>query len=181
MEEYYKIQIGKCVRELPLVHGDKVSYYSFNMLGDAELNFEAAKELSKQLTDIDVIVTVESKAIALAQEVSKFINKPRYVVIRKSKKSYMKDEVSISGQTIISGQADYYIDGIDVEFLKNKRIAFLDDVVSTCGTIDAIYNLFKKCRLKISLFICVLCEGKITSSFQNIPVKSIGFIPLMEK
>ena len=180
MEKFYKIKIGQCERQLPLIKGDKFSYYSFNMLGDTELNIEAAKEVSRLVVDSDVVVTVESKAIALVQEVSALLKHPRYVVIRKSKKSYMKNEVSVSGNTIISGDANYYIDGTDVEYLKNKRIAVVDDVVSTCGTIDAIYRLLAKCDLRISKIACVLCEGKVTTEFKGIEAASCGFIPLLE-
>ena len=59
-------------------------------------------------------------------------------------------------------------------------IAIIDDVVSTCGTIDAIYRLLKKANLEICKIACVLCEGKVTKDFKGIPVISCGFIPLME-
>ena len=180
MEMFYKIKIGNCERTLPLIQGDKFSYYSFNMLGDTELNRECAKEVAKLISDSDVIVTVESKAIALVQEVSGFLKQCRYVVIRKSKKSYMRNEISVTGNTIISGNTNYFIDGADIEYLKDKRIVVVDDVVSTCGTIDAIYRLLNKCNLKIFKIACVLCEGKITKEFKGIEVASCGFIPLLE-
>ena len=180
MEMFYKLKIGNCERKLPLIKGDKISYYSFNMLGDAELNRECAKEIAKFINDSDVIVTVESKAIALVQEISTLLGHPRYVVIRKSKKSYMENEVSVFGNTIISGDTNYIINGTDIEYLKGKRIAVVDDVVSTCGTIDAIYRLLDKCELQIFKIACILCEGKITKEFKGIKVDSCGFIPLLE-
>ena len=180
MEQFYKVKIGKCERMLPLINSGKISYYSFNMMGDAELNIESAKVLATSLKDIDVIVTVESKAIALAQEVASILKHPKYVIVRKSAKSYMVNPISASGNTIISGGANYYLDGNDVEYLKNKRIAVVDDVVSTCGTIDAIYRLLAKAKLTINKIACVLCEGKVTTEFKGFPVISCGFIPLME-
>lgn len=180
MEEFYKIRIGNCERLLPLIKGDKFSYYSFNMLGDTELNKEAAKQLASMLSDTDVVLTVESKAIALAQEVSSILNHPKYIVVRKSRKSYMKGEVSVSGNTIISGNTSYFLDGQDIEYLKGKKIAIVDDVISTCGTIDAIYRLFSKCGLEIYKIACVLCEGTITKDFNGVKVESCGFIPLLE-
>ena len=180
MNNYFKIKIGNCERLLPLVKGDKFSYYSFNMLGDTELNKEAAKEIATAVRDTEVIVTIESKAIALVQEASSILNHPKYVVIRKSKKSYMKNEVSVSGNTIISGDSKYYIDGQDIDYLNGKRIAVVDDVVSTCGTIDAIHRLLSKCHIEIYKIACVLCEGTITTNFKGIKVMSCGFIPLLE-
>ena len=180
MEDFYKVIIGKCKRQLPLVKTDKVAYYSFNMLGDTELNVEAAKEISDKIKDSEVIVTIESKAIALVQEISSILKQSRYVVARKTQKSYMKNSVSVSGNTIISGENNYYIDGNDAEYLKGKRIALVDDVISTCGTIDAIYRLLKKCDLEIYKIACVLCEGVVTTNFKGIDVYSCGFIPLLE-
>ena len=181
MNDKYVIKVGNCYRELPLVKASNIYYYSFNMIGDVELNKEAAKEISKYLFDIDVIVTIESKAIALTQEIASIMGHSRYVVIRKSKKSYMKNEKSVSGNTIISGTNDYYLDGIDIDYLKNKKICLIDDVISTCGTIDAVYRLLKECNLSIDLIACVLCEGRRIDSYKDIPIKSIGFIPIKER
>lgn len=180
MDNFYKIKVGKCERNLPLVHGEKVSYYSFNMLGDTELNIEFAKELAKLLGDTEAIVTVESKAIALAQELASILKIDKYVIVRKSLKSYMHNPFSISSNTIISGSSTYYLDGDDANFLKNKKIVVVDDVISTCGTIDAIYKLLKKANLIVSKFACVLCEGKKTIEFNSIPVISCGYLPLVE-
>lgn len=160
MNDYYDIKIGNCSRRLKLVKSDTISYYSFNMMGDVELNKEAAIELAKLIKNIDVIVTVESKAIGLAEEVSQLLGFKRYIIVRKTKKSYMDNIVSVSGDTIISGSANYYLDGRDVDYLKGKRILVLDDVVSTGGTIDAIYRLLSKCNLNIVSFACVCFEGK---------------------
>ncbi len=181
MNNKFKVTIGSCERYLDLIKGNGFSYYSFNMLGDSVLNRVSAQELVKLINkDIDAIVTIESKAIALAQELSGLLGHPRYVVVRKSNKGYMKNAVSVSGNTIISGKADYFINGEDVDYLKGKRILVLDDVISTCGTIDATYRLLKKCGLSVTQFACVLCEGKVTKQFDNIPVVSCGFIPLID-
>ena len=180
MNSYYDIKIGNCSRRLKLVKTDKVSYYSFNMMGDSELNKESATELAKLIKDVDAIVTVESKAIGLAEELSQLLGHKRYAIIRKSKKSYMSNVTSVSGDTIISGNNNYYLDGCDVDFLKGKRILVLDDVVSTGGTIDAVYRLLKGCNLDIVSFACVCCEGKITTEFYKIPVISCAFFPLPE-
>lgn len=180
MNDYYDIKIGNCSRRLKLVKSDTISYYSFNMMGDAELNKEAAIELAKLIKNIDVIVTVESKAIGLAEEVSQLLGFKRYIIVRKTKKSYMDNIVSVSGDTIISGSANYYLDGCDVDYLKDKRILVLDDVISTGGTIDAIYRLLSKCNLNIVSFACVCFEGKKTTEIHQIPVLSCAFFPLPE-
>ena len=180
MEQFYRVKIGNCERHLPLINAGTISYHSFNMLGDTELNIESAKVLASFLRDVDIIVTVESKAIALVQELASILKHPKYVIVRKSAKNYMVNPITVSGNTIISGGANYYLDGMDIEHLKGKRIAIVDDVVSTCGTIDAVCRLLKKAGLTINKIACILCEGKVTTEFNGIPVISCDFIPLME-
>lgn len=181
MENELEIKIGNCTRILPLISGNIVSYYSFNMLGDVELNREAAKLLSsKIMSGVDSIVSIESKAIALTQCVCDELKHSRYVIIRKTRKNYMKDILCVTGNTIISGENNYYIDGEDIKFLKGKKVVVLDDVISTCGTIDAIDRLLNIAGVEIVQFACVLCEGTNTISFKGKPVVSCGFIPLLE-
>jgi len=181
MKNYYDVKIGRLTRRLKLVDNGGIRYFSFNMLGDEELNFEVAKALSKLIDkSIEAIVTVESKSIALAQEMAHLLDFKRYVVIRKTKKSYMFNEMCFSGNTIISGKCDYFIDGEDIEFLKGKKILFLDDVISTCGTLRSISALLEKCSLNIHQIACAFCEGRVTSSFKGIPVISCGLFPLPE-
>ena len=91
----------------------------------------------------------------------------------------MKDEISISGNTIISGYNDYYLDGTDINYLKGKKIVVVDDVISTGGTMDAVYRLLTSVGLKISQYACVLCEGIMTTDIKGVPVVSCGFIPLI--
>ena len=175
------IQIGNMKRVLPLIKGEGVSYYFFNMLGDVELNKESAKALAKKvIKDSDVIVTIETKAIALVEELSKLLNQPRYVVVRKNKKAYMSNEVTVQGKTIISGEVDYYIDGHDIEYLKGKRVIVIDDVISTCGTIDAVYRILEKSNIKILQFGCVLTEGERRKEYRDIPLISLDHIPLIK-
>lgn len=180
MEQFFNIKIGNCERVLPLIKSDKISFFSFNMLGDTKLNEESARVLAPYLNDVDIIVTIESKAIALVQELASLLKHPRYVIVRKSQKSYMINPLSVSGNTIISGDVQYYLDGSDIEFLKDKRIAVVDDVISTGGTIDSIYRLLQRANLETVRFLCVLCEGKLTTEFNGLPVVSCGLIPLLE-
>jgi len=179
MKNDFEIEIGNCKRQLKKVDTGSLSYYSFNLLGDMELNKEIAKELAKQIdVDFDYVVTIESKAIALTQELCSLLNVPRYVVIRKNKKNYMKNEISVSGNSIISGDTKYYLDGADKELIKNKNVIVIDDVISTCGTIDAVKRMMDSIKTNIKLFGCGVLEEKIIIEYKKIKVVSCGFIPL---
>ena len=56
--ETYRIQIGDCVRQLPICPiNENLSIAGFVMLGDVELTEACAKELLKICPEHDIIVT----------------------------------------------------------------------------------------------------------------------------
>ncbi len=62
--ETYRIQIGDCVRQLPICPiNENLSIAGFVMLGDVELTEACAKELLKICPEHDIIVTAETKGL----------------------------------------------------------------------------------------------------------------------
>ncbi|HHX68820.1 MAG TPA: adenine phosphoribosyltransferase [Gallicola sp.] len=178
----YKLKINKDVQlDLPYVECSPQSFYSFNLLGKAKLNKEIAQELFTKMNglnlQVDYLVTVEAKAIGLTQELTRRLNIDDYCVIRKSKKSYMIKPISTKGSTIISGDASYWLDGVDQLKLNNKNIVICDDVISTGGTMNSVFELLKKCNVNIVLILCAATEGKKWKEFNDIPVLSLAHIP----
>ena len=132
--------------ELPLLDiGDGFRIYSFDMTGEAEWNRVAARELLKKLEPyaFDGIVTVQTKSCGLAQAISaKF---PRYLELRKSRKSFMVDPKGVTVQSITThGQQELWIGREKYRHFQGKKLCFLDDVVSTGGTIEAAFALAKR-------------------------------------
>lgn len=185
MKEFYNLNLTPTLTiDLPLVKAENISYYSFNMLGMSKWNQEVAKSLYDMNAMIlngekpEVIITVESKAIGLTEELSKLYNCDKYIVIRKTRKSYMKNPISINNSTIISGNSSYWIDGDDLNYLKNKKFIICDDVISTGGTITAILDLLKSFESKPLLLCCALTEGFEWTEFNGIKVVSCAHLPL---
>lgn len=188
MRNEFTIHINKKISlHLPLVHTKRFSYYSFNLLGMTSWNRllgEHLHEIIKKNTKdnlIDAIITVESKAIGLAQVVSELLGIEHCIVVRKTCKSYMKNPNSVQSQSVISGEGNYWIDKNEVINLKGKNILILDDVISTGGTIKAIYSLLEKTHLRPTLIACVLTEGIKWTSYEGIDVISCGHIPIIER
>ena len=131
--------------ELPLLDiGDGFCIYSFDMTGEAEWNRVAARELLKKLEPyaFDGIVTVQTKSCGLAQAIS--ANFPRYLELRKSRKSFMVDPKGVTVQSITThGQQELWIGREKYSHFQGKKLCFLDDVVSTGGTIEAAFALAK--------------------------------------
>ena len=169
--------------ELPLLDiGDGFRIYSFDMTGEAEWNRVAARELLKKLEPyaFDGIVTVQTKSCGLAQAISaKF---PRYLELRKSRKSFMIDPKGVTVQSITThGQQELWIGREKYRHFQGKKLCFLDDVVSTGGTIEAAFALAKEIGVEISVIACVLTEGQERTEYQGIPLVCLDHIPLPGK
>ena len=169
--------------ELPLLDiGDGFRIYSFDMTGEAEWNRVAARELLKKLEPyaFDGIVTVQTKSCGLAQAIS--ANFPRYLELRKSRKSFMIDPKGVTVQSITThGQQELWIGREKYQHFQGKKLCFLDDVVSTGGTIEAAFALAKEIGVEISVIACVLTEGQERTEYQGIPLVCLDHIPLPGK
>ncbi len=162
--------------------GDGVSIYSFDMTGECEWNRVSAKELLKKLEpyDFDGFVTVQTKSCGLTQAISE--KYPKYLELRKSKKNFMVDPVGVTVESITTkGKQELWIGKEKYEYFSGKKLCFLDDVVSTGGTIDAVLELAEKIGIDISVIACVLTEGVKRTEYNGIPLVSLDHIPLPEK
>ena len=129
---------------LPLPSGINIAF--FNLHGDNELTEHCAKLLAKQLTDCDVVLTAESKGLQLAHCVSRELGQRYYAVARKSKKLYVQDgiEVTIEASITTGKEQKLYLSKHDVELLKGKKVAIVDDVVSTGASLSGLEALVVK-------------------------------------
>jgi adenine phosphoribosyltransferase len=169
---------------LPLVRStsEGFSFYSFNMIGKANWNKLIAHELLNRLAQKDcqpqVFITAEAKAIALTQELARDANHDRYIVLRKSKKSYMNNPSCFRGESITSGKQEYWIEEDDLEYLSGREIIVVDDVISTGKTAQTFMNVARHSNSRISCFCCALTEGTEWKELNGIPVISLAHIPL---
>ena len=162
--------------------GDGFCIYSFDMTGECEWNRVAAEELLKKLqpSEFDGFMTVQTKSCGLTQAISR--DYPRYLELRKSKKSFMVDPVGVSVQSITThGKQELWIGKEKYQHFVGKKVCFLDDVVSTGGTIDAVLELAPKIGVEIAVIACVLTEGTRRTEYKGIPLVSLDHIPLPGK
>lgn len=159
---YYELNVAGCKRSLPVLNiSDKLAIAGFIMLGDIELTSACAKALAKKIpSDIEVILTAETKGIPLAAELSKELGFSRYVVARKSVKGYMENAIWVDDVSITTkGTQKLCLDGVDVDRIKGKKVLLLDDVISTGGSIKALNELTEKAGGTVAAQACVLAEG----------------------
>ena len=158
--DYYKLEVCGLERDLPIIQiSDNLKIASFVLLGDAELAEKAGIELSKKV-DADIILTAEAKGISLAHEIAKNIGEKSFVVARKSEKSYMNHPINVEVNSITTKNTQkLYLDSKDVEKVKGKKIALVDDVISTGESMNALESLVKKAGGEVVQKLAILAEG----------------------
>ncbi|GAA5448343.1 phosphoribosyltransferase family protein [Deinococcus depolymerans] len=173
----FKVQVGAVTRDLPIVPvAPGVSVALFNMLGDTEVTEAAGAELARLLpADIDVLVTPEVKALSLAHVISRESGKP-YIVIRKTQKPYMVDPVAREVVSITTGKPQLLVlDGFDVQKIRGRKVAIVDDVVSSGGTLHSIRQIIEEVGGEVAAVVAVFTEGQ-----ERPEVTALGHLPLFE-
>lgn len=158
--DFYKMTIAGLERELPICKvNDKLDIAGFVIFGDVEMTVAAAAELLKKCPEFDYIVAPEAKAIPLAHEMARQSGKP-YFICRKGAKLYMKDPVSVHVQSITTTKEQtLYLDSLEGEKLRGKRVVILDDVISTGESLLATEKLIQKFDANIVAKAAILAEG----------------------
>lgn len=179
--ETWKVRIGKEYEiSLPLMDlGNGFYIYSFDMTGEAEWNVQAAALLTEKLAacDFDSFVTVQTKSSGLTQEMAR--SHKSYLELRKSRKGFMKEPKHISVRSITTqGEQHLWIGREKYERFQGRKLCFIDDVVSTGGTVDAVLAMAKEVGFEVSVIACVLTEGSKWTEYKGIPLVSLDHIPL---
>jgi adenine phosphoribosyltransferase len=172
--EHYTVRIGKVERRLQIVNVGAVSVALLNLLGDTELTEEAAAELARCMPEgIEVLITPEVKAVPLAHAISRITGIP-YVVARKTEKPYMVGAVKRTVLSITTGRPqELVIDGADVERIRGRKVAIVDDVVSTGGTLEGLRELLEEIGGEVVATLVVFTEGEPRED-----VVTLGHLPL---
>lgn len=174
IDQTHQIRIGSETRDLPVVDVGGVSVALLNLLGDTALVEAAAAELAERVPEgVEGFVTPEVKAVPLAHALSRLTGLP-YVVVRKTEKPYMVDAIRRSVRSITTGRPqDLVLDGGDVEKLKGRRVAIVDDVVSTGNTLEGLVALLEEVGADVAGTLVVFTEGD-----DRADVISLGHLPL---
>ena len=158
----YTVIVAGLSRDLPLFQvAPKLNIAVFNMLGDTELVQACANALAEKLAafDYDLLVTPEAKSIPLAHALSVETKKP-YVVLRKFYKPYMGIALMSETLSITTGHKQtLYLDEKDQAQLKGKKVAILDDVISTGSTLQGVQQLMEKAEAEVVAKAAVFTEG----------------------
>ena len=179
MKETFTVDICGRKEALPVLQlesGPKIAF--FNLHGNVTLTEYCAEKLAQKIAGkADVLLTAESKGLQLGHCVARNLGQPLYAVARKSKKLYMQDGISVTVQSITTKEEQHlYLSAHDTALLSGKRVAIVDDVVSTGGSIEAMRELVRLAGGQVAVQAAVLAEG---DAKDRADVVYLAHIPLL--
>lgn len=182
MLKYHEVEIAGLERQLPLYQIDEDTFIPlFIAHNDVSLIQAAAKELLDEVVDFDVIVTEEIQGISLAYAMTALANKKRFIVARKSAKSYMDDVVAIQ---IIQDDEEVskrlYVTKEEAEYIRNKRVLLVDDVILYGKTMRSLFELTNALGGYVVGEASIIHHG-FEYHVPDIPVTSLVSLPLFTK
>ncbi len=160
--ETYSVTVAGVQRDLRLFEikpGVRIAIV--NILGDTELVQAASRDLAKLLTEHnpEVLVTAEAKSIPLAHGLSAEMGIP-YVVLRKTYKPYMGEALQSETLSITTGEPQtLFLDEKDRMQVEGRRIAIIDDVISTGSTLQGMRLIMNKAGASIVAEAAIFTEG----------------------
>ena len=178
--ETHPVEVAGLKRDLRLFEvAPGVRIAIVNILGDTELVLAAAKALAKQIaaSKPDVLVTAEAKSIPLAFALSVEMKLP-FVVLRKSYKPYMGEAIEAETFSITTGKPQtLFLDEKDRALVNDKRVALIDDVISTGSTLQAMKLVTDKAGGSVVVEAAIFTEGDRAKWKE---VVALGHLPVFQ-
>ncbi|GAB4573080.1 MAG: phosphoribosyltransferase family protein [Anaerolineae bacterium] len=160
--DVHTVTVAGLTRHLPLFEvAPGVRIAILNILGDTELVQAVAREMAPRIkaTESEVLVTAEAKSIPLAHALSLESDLP-YVVLRKTYKPYMGNALEAHTVSITTGVPQkLYLDEKDQDMLRGRKVALLDDVISTGSTLQGMRILMDKVEAHVTAQAAIFTEG----------------------
>ncbi|MDN9009387.1 phosphoribosyltransferase family protein [Brevibacillus laterosporus] len=179
MEKTYTLEVAGITRHLPIIPiTEKLSIASFVILGDTELVTAAAPLLAAKLPKVDVVITAEAKGIPLIHEISRVLQMKKYYVARKSTKPYMQTPLIHEVESITTQKKQVLcLDRADANEIAGKRVAIIDDVISTGKSLQAIEDLVIQAGGIVAARAAILAEGEAAERSDILFLQELPLFP----
>jgi adenine/guanine phosphoribosyltransferase-like PRPP-binding protein len=144
----YAVDIGTQHVELPIVSLNDTLALALLITVDMGVAFmeRAGAELAEVLApyDVDVVATVATMGIPLAVEVTRHMGLDQYVVLHKTPKIHLADAISEPVRSITTASEQRLLfDRARIGDVEGKRVAIVDDVISTGASTGASLRLLR--------------------------------------
>ncbi len=182
----YSVEIGTQHVELPVVSLGEQLALALLITVDMGVKFmsRAGEELADVLGpyDVDIVATVATMGIPLCVEVTRHLGLDQYVILHKTPKIHLADAVSEPVRSITT-DADQRLlfDRARIKDVAGKRVAIVDDVISTGASTGAALRLLRSIGAEIVAIGTLVTEASLWRSALGDDaqmVRSLGSIPV---
>lgn len=147
-EPTYRAQIGTQRVELPIIELEPGLAIALLISVDLGVAFceQAARELVDRIGDagVELVVSVATMGIPLALEVTRRLGFDQYVILHKTPKIHLADAVAEPVRSITTAVPQrLLLDRRRIPMLAGRRVALIDDVVSTGASAGAALRLLR--------------------------------------
>ena len=144
----YPVTIGSQNVELPVVALSDTLSLALLITVDMGVEFMrvAGNELAELLRpyDVDIVATVATMGIPVATEVTRALGLDQYVILHKTPKIHLADAIAEPVRSITTNADQRLLfDRARIPAVAGKRVAIVDDVVSTGASTGAAIRLLR--------------------------------------
>lgn len=181
---------GQLVLPIRILPGDGNAAVASLIINQASFAVEDA--IAAAMTELvtlyapDVIIGVPTLGLPLANNVARRLGHPRMVALGTSRKFWYRDELSAPMSSITSPtqQKTIYLDPRSLPLLRGKRVAVVDDVISSGTSMAAVLQLLTNAEISPAVVGAAMLQGSrwhdMLDQFQ-IPVVAPLASPRLEK
>lgn len=185
----YETTVGSQTRALPIVPLSDELAIALLITVDHGVAFSAraGEDLAKLLSsfDVEVVVSVATMGIPLAIEASRALGLDDYVILQKTPKIHLADAVSEPVRSITTDSRQRLLfDRARVGAVAGKRVALIDDVVSTGASVRAALNLVRRVGgepVAIGTLLTEAAAWRATLEEDAGLVQALGAVPLFRR
>ena len=182
----YSLEVGSQHVQLPLVPlGDDLTL-ALLITVDMGMKFmsTAGDELAEILRpyNVDIVATVATMGIPVAIEVTRALGLDQYVILHKTPKIHLADAVREPVRSITTNADQQLLfDRVRIPDVQGKRVAIVDDVISTGASTGAALRLLRSVGAEVVAIGTLVTEASVwrTSLGEDAEkVRALGSIPI---
>ena len=182
----YSVEVGSQHVQLPLVPlGDDLTL-ALLITVDMGMKFmsTAGDELAEILRpyNVDIVATVATMGIPVAIEVTRALGLDQYVILHKTPKIHLADAVREPVRSITTtADQQLLFDRVRIPDVQGKRVAIVDDVISTGASTGAALRLLRSVGAEVVAIGTLVTEASVwrTSLGEDAEkVRALGSIPI---
>jgi adenine phosphoribosyltransferase len=182
----YRATVGSQLIDLPLVQVAPEVSIALLICVDHGVRFAetAGRELAAQLEPlgVEIVASVATMGIPLAIEVTRALGLDDYAILHKTPKIHLANAIDEPVRSITTDRDQRLLfDRARQHVIEGRRVAIVDDVISTGGSSRAALNLIRKVGGEPVAFGALLTEGGLWRTVLGEDasmVHALGAIPL---